>query len=138
MIGTTVTEKILSYVEEHLDSPLSLEKIGKKLNYSKFYIARIFKENTGITLYQYIRGRRLNEAARKLAESRKPVIEIALEAGYESQQAFIQAFHREFGCTPREYRQKGVFLPKQDRIVLCKNNRMGLRFARPSGGEMAA
>ena len=118
MSSIAVTEKILSYVEEHLDSALTLEETAKALHYSKFYIARVFKEHTGITLHQYIRGRRLSEAAGKLVKSRKPVIEIALEAGYGSQQAFMQAFHQEYECTPQEYRKKGLFAPKQNRIVL--------------------
>lgn len=148
MSGIAVTEKILSYVEEHLDKELSLEKIGEALHYSKFYIARVFKENTGTTLYRYIRRRRLDEAAKKLAESSSPVIEIALEAGYESQQAFIQAFHQEYGYTPLEYRKNGIFVPKQNRIVLQQNGRFAksrymnsqftLCFVHLSGGEMAA
>ena len=140
MSSIAVTEKILSYVEEHLDSALTLEETAKALHYSKFYIARVFKEHTGITLHQYIRGRRLSEAAGKLVKSRKPVIEIALEAGYGSQQAFMQAFHQEYECTPQEYRTKGLFAPKQNRIVLQEEN--GNRFMRCfthlSGGEMAA
>lgn len=148
MSGIAVTEKILSYVETHLDETLSLEKIGKALHYSKFYIARVFKENTGTTLYRYIRGRRLNEAARKLAESGRPVMEIALEAGYESQQAFMQAFHQEYECTPLEYRRNGLFVPKQNQIVLQPDSRFAksrytnsqftMCSVRPSGGEMAA
>ena len=118
-----VTQSILSYVEKHLDSELSLEKIAKELNYSRFYIARVFKEDTGLTLYRYIRGRRLKESASKLAETKQPVVEIALAAGYSSQQAFTQAFHREYGCTPQAYRRSG---------------NLGMYTNYPTGGEMAA
>ena len=138
MSSKEVTEKILSYVEEHLDSALSLEKTAGALNYSKFYIARVFRENTGIAFYQYIRGRRLDEAAKELAEGTKPVIEIAFEAGYGSHQAFIQAFHKEYGCTPQEYRKNGIFIPKQDRIVLQQNSLFIMRHNNLAGGEMAA
>lgn len=138
MSSMTVTEKILSYVEEHLESELSLEKIATALHYSKFYIARIFKENTGVTLYQYIRGRRLSEAAGKLVKSEQPVTEIAFEAGYASQQAFIQAFHLEYECTPQEYRRMGRFLPKQSRIELNESGRFTMRAVCLAGGEMAA
>lgn len=138
MSSMTVTEKILSYVEEHLENELSLEKIAEALHYSKFYIARAFKENTGITLYQYIRGRRLSEAAGKLAESEQPVTEIAFEAGYASQQAFIQAFRLEYECTPQEYRRIGRFLPKQNRIELNENGHFMMHAISLAGGEMAA
>lgn len=113
MGGRAVTKKVLSYIEEHPDKDLSLEEIAEALHYSRFYIARAFKENTGYTLYKYIRSRRLNEAARKLAETTQPVVEIALEAGYGSQQAFATAFRHEYLCTPQEYRRRGIFMPKQ-------------------------
>ena len=133
-----VTKSILSYVEKHLDSGLSLEKIAKELNYSQFYIARVFKEDTGLTLYQYIRSRRLNESARKLVETKLPVIEIAFLAGYGSQQAFTQAFHRVYGYTPQEYRRNGIFLPKQNEIKMYESSKFRLCITYPAGGVMAA
>jgi len=124
MGDTLITKRILMYIEEHLDKELSLEKIAKELNYSKFYIARTFKDNTGMTLYKYIQGRRLEEAARKLAETKAAIVDVAFEAGYSSQQAFTQAFRCVYACTPQEYRRRGVFTPKQNRIY------MGMRMKR--------
>ena len=114
----SVTEEVLSYIEDHLEQELSLEEIAGALNYSRYYVARAFKENTGMTLHKYIQSRRLCEAARKLAQTRQPIIEIAFDAGYGSQQAFTQAFRQEYLYTPREYRQIGRFVPKQDRLKL--------------------
>lgn len=138
MSSISVTKRILTYVEKHLGRELSLEKIAKELNYSKFYIARAFKEETGVTLHQYIRGRRLNESARKLVETRQTIIEIAFAAGYGSQQAFTQAFHHEYGCTPQEYRRNGIFLARQNEIRMCESSKCRLRTVYPAGGEMAA
>ncbi|MDE6674707.1 MAG: AraC family transcriptional regulator, partial [Acetatifactor sp.] len=106
-----------SYIEDHLGQELSLEEIARELHYSKYYVARAFKENTGMTLHRYIRDRRLSEAARKLAQTRQPILEVAFDAGYGSQQAFTQAFHREYLCTPQEYRRIGRFVPRQDRLT---------------------
>lgn len=115
---TKITEKILLYIEAHLEKELSLEKIAEELSYSKFYMARAFKDSTGMTLYKYIQGRRLDEAARKLAETKTAIVDVAFEAGYSSQQAFTQAFRCVYACTPKEYRQRGVFVPKQNRIYM--------------------
>lgn len=52
MSSRPITKNILSYIENHLDNVLLLEKIAEELNYSRFYIARVFRENTGLTLYQ--------------------------------------------------------------------------------------
>lgn len=138
MGNMSITKRILLYIEDNLDKELSLEKIAREFSYSKFYIARAFKGNTGTTLYKYIQGRRLDEAARKLAETDQPIVEIAFEAGYSSQQAFTQAFRCAYTCTPQEYRRIGIFIPKQGRIYMG----MGMKYIMPSfgltGGRIAA
>lgn len=117
MKSQPIVEIIVSYVEDNLDKDLSLDHISKELNYSKFYMARVFSECIGSTLYKYIQGRRLTEAARKLADTDKPIVEIAYEARYNSQQAFTLAFHQLYGCTPQVYRRSGIFIPKQSVIT---------------------
>ncbi|MCI9535655.1 MAG: helix-turn-helix transcriptional regulator [Lachnospiraceae bacterium] len=105
MRDVSISKEILTYIENNLDKTLTLEKIAKDLNYSKFYMARVFKENVGVTVYQYIRRRRLDIAANRLVNTKQSMTEIALEAGYGSQQAFTRAFGFEYGCTPLEYRR---------------------------------
>ena len=104
-----IVKKITSYIEAHLDEDLSLESIADSLHYSKFYLARTFAEQTGSTIGKYIQGCRLTLAARKLVETNKPIIEIAFEAHYNSQQAFTLAFRRLYLCTPQVYRKRGRF-----------------------------
>lgn len=115
MDKVSVTKRVLLYIEENLEQDLTLEKIAKEFSYSKFYLARRFKEDMRCTLYQYIRERRLEEAAKKLVCTRESIVEIAYEAGYGSQQAFTLAFHNEYLCAPQEYRKAGVFMPRQNR-----------------------
>lgn len=116
MSENIVVKKIVDYIEKHLNEDLSLSQIAKELNYSKFHIARIFAEHTDCTIYKYIKQRRLTLAAQKLTETKKPIIEIAYEAHYSSQQAFTLAFHKLYYCTPQTYRKNGVFYPAQVRI----------------------
>ncbi len=132
MNDNRIVEKITSYIEAHLDEDLSLDKISSELHYSKFYISRLFAEKAGCTIYKYIQGRRLTLAARKLAETKKPIVEIAYEAGYASQQAFTLAFRQVYLCTPLEYRKRGVFYPKQEKPGM----RVGRKYF--CGGKMAA
>lgn len=138
MGDTSITKKILLYIENNLDKELSLEKIAKDLSYSKFYMARTFKDNTGTTLYKYIQGRRLDEAARKLAETKQPIVEIAFEAGYSSQQAFTRSFRGTYICTPQQYRRIGIFTPKQGRIHMGIRRQLVIFLFRPAGGRIAA
>ena len=134
----SITKKVLLYIENNLDKELSLEKIAKELSYSKFYIARTFKDNTGTTLYKYIQGRRLDEAARKLAETKQPIVEIAFEAGYSAQQAFTRSFRCTYICTPQQYRRIGIFTPKQSRIHMGIRRQPVIFLFRPAGGRIAA
>ncbi len=131
-------KKVVDYIETHLDDELSLDKIADALNYSKFYVARIFHEETGCTVYKYIQGRRLTLAAQKLVETKQPIVEIAYEAHYDSQQAFTLAFKQAYKYTPKIYRKNGIFYPKQTRI--CTMNLMYAKSFSSSlkGGLMAA
>lgn len=118
-------QTVLDYVERHLGEDLSLEQIAKEFHYSKYYIARAFTHTYGKSFYQYVKARRMTVAAQALAETAKPIVEVAYEAHYSSQQAFTLAFHQEYLCTPQEYRRKGTFIPKQPKLALHaskKNN----------------
>ncbi|MDE7416649.1 MAG: AraC family transcriptional regulator [Lachnospiraceae bacterium] len=132
-----VLEKVVSYIDQHIGEDLSLDKIAEALNYSKFYMARTFAEKTGCTIYKYIQGQRLTLAARELVETKKPIIDIAYEAHYNSQQAFTLAFSRLYQCSPQTYRKNGVFYPIQTKITLRgQQYRSGATYR--MGGEMAA
>ena len=111
-----IVDRITDYIEKHLEQDLSLDRIAMDLNYSKFYIARTFAEKTGTSIYKYIQGRRLTLAAKELVETKKPIIDIAYEAHYNSQQAFTLAFHQLYQCTPKVYRKNGIFYPRQLRM----------------------
>lgn len=135
-----LTKRILLYIENHLDEELSAARIAEALHYSGFYITRVFKSHTGITLHKYIQGRRMDEAAKKLAETEKPIAEIAFEAGYGSQQAFTLAFRSIYLITPQKYRMNGIYIPKQQRIFMgmgADSVTVLLSFQR-TGGKFAA
>lgn len=121
MSNNIVVKKVVDYIETYIDEDLSLNKIANTLNYSKFYIARIFAKETKCTVYKYIQGRRLTLAAQKLVETKQPIVEIAYEAHYDSQQAFTLAFKRFYGCTPKIYRKNGVFYPKQSKMSMMSS-----------------
>ncbi len=133
----SVAEKVMSYIEEHLEQELSWEEIARELHYSKYYVARAFRKSTGSTLHKYIQGRRLDEAARKLAQTDRPIIEIAFDAGYGSQQAFTQAFRVEYLCTPQEYRRRGQYLSKCGAVRLGKGGSCLHLYCSVKGGMAA-
>ncbi len=78
----------IDYIENNLADKLDLEIVAGAVHYSKYHLHRIFTETVGLTIHDYVQRRKLTEAAKLLIFSDKPIIEIALIAGYESQQAF--------------------------------------------------
>jgi len=98
--------KALWYVESHFAAEITLEEIAAAVGVSRFYLSRAFGEATGRSIMQYVRGRRLSEAARSLAAGASDILSVALEAGYGSHEAFTRAFRDHFGETPEAVRAR--------------------------------
>jgi AraC family transcriptional regulator len=95
----------IDYIEAHLESEVEAGDVARHAGISHWHFQRIFKALTNETLKTYIRSRRLASSLDKLAASNERILEIALAAGFESQQAFTRAFKKAFGVTPASYRR---------------------------------
>ncbi|MBT9776780.1 helix-turn-helix domain-containing protein [Clostridium sp. MCC353] len=111
-------ETAISYIEEHLDRKLDLDEVAEGVHFSKYYLHRMFTSTVGMTIHDYSVRRRLTEAAKLLVFSERPVIEIALTCGYESQQSFTAAFKSMYKFPPAKYRERREFYPLQLRFSL--------------------
>lgn len=111
-------ETVIDYIENHLDGKLELETVAEAVHYSKYHLHRIFTNTVGMTIHDYVQRRQLTEAAKLLIFSNKPIIEIALICGYESQQAFTSAFKDMYKLPPAQYRDNRTFYPLQLRFIL--------------------
>lgn len=100
----------LSYIETHLEDRLELESIAAVACCSQFHFMRVFEVVSGIGVGDYIRRRRLSQAALALSSGREKVIDVALRYGYDTPEAFAKAFKRLFGITPSEATKPGVLL----------------------------
>lgn len=98
--------RVLLYIEEHLDSDLTLEQLAGIACFSPFHFHRMFAAHTGETLHKYIRRLRIERAVGRLAYSDTPIVHIALEAGFETHEAFSRAFRKTYGMSPTDFRQK--------------------------------
>lgn len=106
-------ERTIHYIEEHLQDDLNLNSIAKYTNYSKYHLNRLFSDTVGCTIHKYIQKRRLTEAAKMLVYTNIPIAQVALDASYESQQAFTLVFRGLYLMTPLLYRETGEFKPLQ-------------------------
>ena len=116
-----IVSEAVCYIEEHLEHKLDLEIVASALHYSKYHLHRIFAKTVGLTIHDYVQRRQLTEAANLLAFSKKPIMEIALESGCESQQAFTDIFKKMYKVTPARYRKAASFYPLQFEIKLKRD-----------------
>ena len=110
--------RIVDYIETHLDDKLDLANLSREAGYSKYHLHRMFTSIVGFTVHSYVQRRRLTEAARFLIFSDKSIMEIALFAGYETQQSFTVAFKAMFGASPQAFRKKSNYYPLQLKFVV--------------------
>lgn len=96
-------EKMKTYIKKHLHEPITLNDIAKEIGYSKFYASRIFKEETGLPLFEYIRRERLLGSAFALRNRNDKVLDIALDFMFDSHEGFTRAFTHSFGITPKKF-----------------------------------
>lgn len=118
-----VINQIKKYIEAHFNEPITLDNIAKVGGYSKYHLNRLFYEDTGQTIYQYIKERRLFEAANLLNTTQQSIVEIALEVGYTSQQSFTLAFKQRFLCTPFIYRKQKNYINNKPLPLLYIENK---------------
>jgi AraC family transcriptional regulator len=99
-------EKALWFIESHYSEDLSLGRIAEVAGVSPFHLARLFPAMTGCSVVRYLRGRRMTEAARRLAGGAPDILEVALASGYGSHEAFTRAFGEQFGLSPASVRER--------------------------------
>lgn len=97
-------EKAIWFIEGHFAEDITLDDIAASVGLSRFYMSRAFAAVTGCSVSGYMRGRRLTEAAKILCNGAPDILCVALNAGYNSHEAFTRAFRDQFGLTPEQVR----------------------------------
>ncbi len=98
----------LTYIEDHIKEEIHLADVARTANSSLYWFHRIFAVVVGDSVGEYIRKRRLSEAALELVATKRSIIDIALDYGYSSHEAFSRAFRDQFLMTPSAYRKAGL------------------------------
>lgn len=103
--------RVIAHIDEHLDQALDLNALADVAHFSRFHFHRLFAAWMGETLGDYLRRRRLEIAAMRLAaQPRAAVLNIALSAGFGSAEAFSRAFRSRFGSSPTGWRAQQAML----------------------------
>ncbi|NIM22463.1 MAG: helix-turn-helix domain-containing protein [Armatimonadetes bacterium] len=112
-------QRMKDYIEEHIAEPITLRMLADSANYSPWHAARIFKEVTGKTPFEYVRAVRLSRAAAQLRDTNAKIVDVAFDFVFGSHEGFTRAFSKQFGMTPQHYRKNAplikFFVPKPSR-----------------------
>lgn len=128
MEWVTCIRKTIDYIEDNLENEIDIGKIAGKVFVSQYYLQKGFQIMTGYSVGEYIRFRRLYEAAKDISGTNEKVIDIALKYGYETPESFTKAFTRFHGATPAAVRRNPElirsFLPFNIRIEITGGEKM--------------
>ena len=98
-------EKLIDYIDEHLEEELSLERLSKLFFVNKYHIAHLFKEKYGLPVHQYVIKKRLALCKDAILNNAE-ISEIYLLCGFSDYSSFYRAFKKEYGLSPKEYRNQ--------------------------------
>ena len=100
-----IVDEIDKCIKNYNDESLTLQFLSRRLGYSEFYTTRKFKEISGMQFRDYLRHRKLTFALKEVRDSQEHFLDIALNYGFSSHEAFSRAFKGAYGISPSEYRK---------------------------------
>lgn len=116
--------KVLEYIDAHCTETLTVERLSRVAAFSKFHFHRQFSALFDLGVYEYVQFVRLKRASDELGfHSWRSVIEVALESGYESPEAFARAFKKHFGQTPSQFQSAPDWRGREQLQQIIKNIR---------------
>lgn len=115
-------QKSIDYIESNLKHNVSLEQISKAAGYSIPHFYRVFYAIVGCPVKEYIRKRKLSNALYDIVTSKRSIIDIAFEHGFESHETFTRSFKLVYGVPPSSFRKLNVEPVLFEKISLLSMN----------------
>ena len=100
--GSDLHINLCNYINMHLESDLSLNSLSDLFFLSKYHISHVFKEQMGISIYQYILQKRLI-MGKNCILSGIPISQVHLHCGFHNYSSFFRTFKKEFGISPKDF-----------------------------------
>ncbi|MDL4842433.1 AraC family transcriptional regulator [Aquibacillus rhizosphaerae] len=102
-------QRFVDNFEKHIEEDIDIDEAIAEIHISKFHFYRLFKEVVGLSVYDYIKKRRLTRAAEHIKQSQDDMLTIAIKYGFSSQEVFTRNFKKMFGITPGRLRKEPHF-----------------------------
>ncbi|WP_409341342.1 AraC family transcriptional regulator [Paenibacillus sp. MBLB4367] len=111
-------QKVISYLEDHYVDDVHLDDLGEHLHLNKHYLARTFRDITGVTIFTYLYRRRVNQAKIKfLLENGLSVTDVCFQVGFKNLSHFSRVFKQQVGQTPEQFRRMVKSQPEQNALL---------------------
>jgi transcriptional regulator GlxA family with amidase domain len=101
-----LVKRAVAYFQQHYDQPLSRQDVAEAIGVSERYFSRIFRQELGITPWEYLNRYRIGQAQELLKETSESVTAIALHVGFNDLSHFGRTFRKATGLSPSEYRER--------------------------------
>lgn len=101
--GSAAVERMKKFISENLHQPITASDVAKAAGYSQYHAARVFRAETGVSPFEYIRRQRLTKSARTLRLGKHKVLDVALDFVFDTHEGFTRAFTNGFGISPKKY-----------------------------------
>jgi AraC family transcriptional regulator len=100
-----IVQNLIDYCENNLNNEITVDELAERSGYSVYHFCRLFQKAAGCGPMEYIRKRRLTNAAIEIISSKKYIKDIGYEWGFNSHENFVRAFRSQFGISPSQYRE---------------------------------
>lgn len=117
----------ISFIENNIYEQISVLDVAKSVSYSYYHFHRFFYSVMNETVGNYIRSRKLTQAASDLIHTKRNIIAISLSLGFKTPESFTRSFKKRFSMTPSDYRKQGLDLLIGNRLSL-ENTELSVRY----------
>ncbi|GIN71918.1 putative HTH-type transcriptional regulator YbfP [Bacillus sp. J14TS2] len=120
-----IIQKSIKYIENNLHEDLSLESVAQFAGFSRYHFHRVFQKETGVTISEYVRYRRIANSASMLINTDEKIIDIAFYYHFETQESFSRSFKKYYKLPPGQYRKiMGQLMFQREETVLKNEQRL--------------
>ncbi|QOY36662.1 helix-turn-helix domain-containing protein [Anaerobacillus isosaccharinicus] len=99
-------EEILEFIDSHLNQDLTLTYVAERMNFSSYYLSKVFKKELGVNFVKYVTERKMDKAKELLKDDDIPIVNIAFDIGYPEPSYFTKVFKKVENMTPSQYRNQ--------------------------------
>lgn len=124
MYSNELVIDILKYIDNNINTKITMDELSKKFYFNKDYIMRIFKKELNLTITDYINKKRIYNSLKELRETNDLILKIALNNGFQSQEYYSEIFTKIIGAAPNTYKKMtkpNIEIKEQEINIIRKN-----------------